>query len=63
MVDFANIQGHNFLVYAERYSEWLKVERLGSKAWKLMTKVFLKWFASLGMPPFNSLSYDKFLRH
>ena len=70
LADFADIGGHNFLLYTNRYSRWIEVARLGIKAWRLDCQVFLKWFGSFGVPeelssdcgpPFNSFSYDEFL--
>ena len=69
VADFAEIEGHDFLVYADRYSGWLEVARLGNKACKTVHKVFLSLFrfgvpeeiACDGGPPFNSATFDEFL--
>ena len=70
VTDFAEIEGHDFLVYADRYSGWLEVARLGSKAWKAVHHAFLSWFnfgvpeeiSADGGPPFNSMDYESFLQ-
>ena len=68
--DFADIEGHDFLVYADRYSGWLEVAKLHSKTEKSVKETFLKWFSTYGVPeemasdggpPFNSAGYDDFL--
>ena len=28
VTDFSDIEGHNFIIYADRFSEWLEVARL-----------------------------------
>ena len=70
VTDFAEIEGHDFLVYADRYSGWLEVAKLNSKAWKAVHHALLTWFdfgvpeeiSSDGGPPFNSMEYESFLK-
>ena len=70
VTDFAKIEGHDFLIYADRYSGWAEVAKLGSTAWRMVCQAFLKWFAAFGVPeemssdggpPFNAFAYDEFL--
>ena len=69
MSDFCDIEGHTFLIYADRYSGWVEVERLASNTFRNVEKTFLRWFATFGVPeeistdggpPFNSGDYDQF---
>ena len=69
VTDFAEIEGHDFLVYADRYSGWLEVAKLHNKTWKAVHQIFLEWFAygvpeeisCDGGPPFSSLAFKDFL--
>ena len=70
VTDFAEIEGHDFLVYADRYSGWLEVAKLGNKTWKTVRQIFLTWFTTFGVPeeiscdggpPFNSAAFNDFL--
>ena len=70
VTDFAKIEGHDFLIYADRYSGWVEVAKLGSTAWRMVRQTFLQWFAAFGVPeemssdggpPFNAFAYDEFL--
>lgn len=67
--DFCNLEGHNFLIYADRYSGWVEVERLASNTFRNVQRTFLRWFATYGVPeeissdggpPFNSGDYKQF---
>ena len=70
VTDFAEIEGHDFLVYADRYSGWLEVAKLNNKVWKTVHQTLLSWFdfgvpeeiSSDGGPPFNSMEYESFLQ-
>lgn len=70
VTDFCQIEGHDFLVYADRYSGWLEVAKLGNKTWKSVHNAFLHWFTEFGVPeemscdggpPFNSATFNQFL--
>ena len=67
--DFFNLEGHNFLAFADRYSGWLEVERLPTNSFKFVKKIFLRWFRTYGVPleistdggsPFQSFEYKNF---
>ena len=71
VTDFADMEGHDFIIYADRFSGWLEVAKLSNKTWRSVRQVFLQWFSSFGVPeeissdggpPFNSSSYDDFLQ-
>ena len=71
VTDFCHLEGHLFLIYADRFSGWVEVDRLSTNNFRLVRHAFLKWFqtygvpeeiASDGGPPFNSLAYKTFLR-
>ena len=71
VTDLCHLEGHLFLVYADRFSGWAEVERLSTNTFRAVRQVLLRWFrtygvpeemASDGGPPFNSLSYRTFLK-
>ena len=70
VTDLCLLQGHNFLIYADRYSGWVEVSRLSGKSLKYIRECLLGWFmtygvpeeiASDGGPPYNAFEYDQFL--
>ena len=72
VVDLCHLEGHSFMVYADRYSGWVEVERLPSTTLINCRKVFLRWFATYGVPeeissdggpPFNAAGYDEFCKN
>ena len=72
VTDLCNLAGHLFLIYADRFSGWVEVERLRTNNFQLTKEVFLRWFrtygvpeevASDGGPPFNAHAYKTFLRN
>ena len=71
VADIFNLGGHTFLVYADRFSGWLEVERLPSSAFRHSKKVLLRYFSTYGVPteisddggpPFNAQEYKDFLK-
>ena len=71
VADFCHLQGHLFLIYADRFSGWVEVDRLPTNTYNAVRKSFLQWFrtygvpeeiASDGGPPFNSFAYRTFLK-
>ena len=69
VTDLFQLQGHTFLVYADRYSGWLDVYRASGTDFTNIKKAFLAWFATYGIPeelasdggpPFNSNAFNKF---
>ena len=71
VTDLCEIEGHNFLVYADRYSGWVEVNKLASKTFPHIRRAMLNWFATYGVPeemasdggpPFNAIDYDQFLK-
>ena len=57
------------MIYADRFSGWVEVERLATNNSRNVQKTFLRWFATFGVPeeistdggpPFNSGEYDRF---
>ena len=70
--DFCDIEGHTFLIYADRFSGWVEVERLATNTFRNVEKTFLRWFATFGVPeeissdggpPFNGGDYDQFCKN
>ena len=70
VVDFYEIGKHYFLIYADRYSGWVEVAKMRSTSFQHARPVFLKWFATFGVPeeqsadggpPFNGFDYSTFL--
>ena len=69
--DLFQLQGHTFLVYADRYTGWVEVYKPVNTNFKTLKHVFTHWFMSFGSPvelssdggpPFNSAEYAEFLR-
>lgn len=67
--DLCNLEGHDFLIYADRYSGWVEVERLSSNVYRNVRRTFLRWFATYGVPeqistdggpPYNAGDYKSF---
>ena len=49
--DFCDIEGHNFLTYADQVSRWVEMEPLASRnTSRNVQKTFLWWFAMVGVP-------------
>lgn len=49
VTDFADIQGHDFIVYEDQYSGWLKETKLSSKTWREVPQMFLQLFGYFGV--------------
>lgn len=71
VTDLCNLEGHTFLIYADRYSCWVEVERLPTNTFRNVKKSLLKWFTTYGVPevlasdggpPYNSHEFRTFLR-
>ena len=71
VMDLFDLAGHQFLVYADRYSGWVEVVKLRTATFKNMQQILLRWFSTFGVPeelstdggpPFNSNEYTVFLR-
>lgn len=69
--DLCDLEGHKFLVYADRYSGWVQGAKLSSCTFRNVSQHLINWFATFGVPeemstdggpPFNSHDYDEFLR-
>ena len=71
VTDLCDLEGHKFLIYADRFSGWVEVERLSHSTFRHVNEVFLRWFRTYGVPeemssdggpPFNSIVYNTFLK-
>ena len=71
VTDLFHLEGHDFLVYADRFSGWVEVERLSNSTFRQVRQVLLRWFTTYGVPeeiasdggpPFQSLAYRVFLK-
>ena len=69
VTDIFHLEGHAFLVYADRYSGWAEVERLTGTSFHHVREAFLRWFMTFGVPeemafdggpPFNSSEFATF---
>ena len=69
VTDIFHLAGHDFLVYADRYSGWAEVERVIGTSFHHIREVFLRWFMTYGVPeeiaydggpPFNSSEFVTF---
>ena len=70
-IDYCNIEGSDFLIYADRFTGWTEVAKVPSTSFQTFQKNMLSWFktygvpeeiASDGGPPFNSNDYRLFLK-
>ena len=71
VTDLCDLEGHTFLIYADRFSGWVEVERLPTNTLRHVRKTLLKWFATYGVPeeissdggpPYNAHDFVSFLR-
>lgn len=71
VADLFQLQGHSFLVYADRYTGWLEVFKANSTDFTTIRKALLAWFSTFGVPeelasdggpPFNSQAFTQFLK-
>ena len=71
VVDLFDLEGHQFIVYADHYSGWIEAAKLSNSRFCTVKKFFLRWFAAFGVPeeissdggpPFNSAEYRTLLR-
>ena len=57
VIDLCFLEGHDFLVYADRYSGLLEVAKLKRKNWNAVQEALLRWFMTFGVP--TEISADK----
>ena len=71
VADLFQLQGHSFLVYADRYTGWLEVFKANSTDFTTIKKALLAWFSTFGVPeelasdggpPFNSHAFTQFMK-
>ena len=71
VTDLCKLEGHTFLIYADRFSGWVEVERLPNHTFRHVKAPLLRWFATYGVPehissdggpPYNSLEFLKFTK-
>ena len=71
VIDMCKINGHTYIVYADRYSGWTEVEKIQSESFKSTKKWLTQWFRTFGRPqeistdggpPFNSQDFANFAR-
>ena len=69
-MDLCHLSGHLYLVYADRYSGWVKVAKLSNSTINSVRGALLAWFTTYGVPreiatdggsPFQSSEYVKLL--
>lgn len=72
VVDFADIQGKSYMVYADRYTGWVEVALMSSGKAKNVCDNMRTWFCTYGAPeeissdggpPFESQECNAFLRN
>ena len=72
VVDFVDINGKNYLGYADRYTGWVEVALMPSGKAKTVCDTLRTWFYTYGAPeelyadggpPFESQGYDSFLKN
>ena len=71
VMDLCNLQGFDFIIYADRYSGWIEAAKINSTSFRTVKRNLLHWFATYGVPeelssdggpPFNSHDYDQMLK-
>ncbi len=71
VTDFFNINGNDFLVYADNYSGWIEVAHMHKKTAGAVIEDLRRWFITFGVPselcsdggpPFQSGEYIAFLK-
>ena len=50
VVDFADIQGKSYMVYADRYTGWAEVALMSSGKGKNVCDTMRTWFCTYGAP-------------
>ena len=72
VADFVDINGKNYLVYANRYTGWVEVALMPTGKAKTVCDTLRTWFYTYGAPeelsadggpPFESQEYDSFLKN
>ena len=72
VVDFVDIQGKSYMVYADRYKGWVEVVFMSLEKAENMCDTMRTWFCTYGAPkeissdgepPFESQEYDTFLKN
>ena len=71
VADLCDLEGHTFLIYADRYSGWVEGTMIRNGKFSTIRRHLLSWFVTFGAPeeistdggpPFNSTSYEEFLK-
>ena len=71
VLDFCDMHGKKFLIFADRYTGWVEVAFMNSTTAKATCSVMRKWFVTFGVPehlgsdggpPFESFEFNKFLK-
>ena len=69
--DFCKIGSFCYLIYADRFSNWVEVAKMKDQRFQTMKKSMLRWFSTFGVPdemssdggpPYNALEYETFLK-
>lgn len=70
-IDLCYLAGHHYLVFVDRYSGWIEIEKMKGTSIRDVRRELLNWFKSFGVPaeiatdggpPFNSMEYAQFLK-
>jgi len=71
VADFFHMVGHNFIIYADRFSGWTEIASADTSNATATCNTFRKFFETIGVleeistdggPPFNSHEYTSFLK-
>jgi Integrase core domain. len=69
-MDLCHLAGHQYLIYADRYSGWVEVKKVNNSTIHEIRRALLGWFTSYGVPreiatdggpPFNLGEYSRLL--
>lgn len=70
VADFYQVNGRQYLIYADRYTGWIEVSKVPNTSFGSLQKCLNTWFRTFGVPeeissdggpPFNSTDYRNFL--
>ena len=71
VADFFFMQGNDYLIYADRYTGWVEIKHMTSKAAKAVCTALRNWFITYGVPveigsdggpPYESMELRTFLK-
>ena len=50
MIDFFDLRGTNYLIYADRYTGWVEVALMSNRRFSTVADTFQNWVVTYGAP-------------